>query len=120
VIAAQARTISSRSHRLMIALHVLRAPSRVGLGVSAWRSPTAACRACLWRGSVLIILTGEVAEEEDGMDLRFWVDPETSLQHIFDHGVTEEEMRQVLTRTAEAFPGADGSRIRLGQTQAGR
>jgi hypothetical protein len=62
----------------------------------------------------------EVTEEEDGMDLRFWVDPATSLPHIFDHGVSEDEVRQVLSRTAEDFPGTDGSRIRLGQTQAGR
>ena len=54
------------------------------------------------------------------MDLRFWVDPETRLPHIFDHGVTEEEVRQVLIRTAEDFPGTDGSRIRLGQTRAGK
>ena len=54
------------------------------------------------------------------MDLRFWIDPESSLPHIFNHGVTEEEVRQVLSRTAEDFPGTDGSRIRLGQTQAGR
>ena len=62
----------------------------------------------------------EVTEEEDVMDLRFWVDPKTSLPHIFDHGVTEEEVRQVLIRTAEDFPATDGSRIRLGQIRAGR
>ncbi len=54
------------------------------------------------------------------MELRFWIDPETNLPHIFDHGVTEEEVRQVLGRTGEEFPGSDRSRIRLGQTQAGR
>ncbi len=54
------------------------------------------------------------------MNLRFWIDPETGLPHIFDHGVTEEEVRQVLGRTAEDFPGTDRSRIRLGQTKAGR
>ena len=42
------------------------------------------------------------------MDLRFWMDPESSLPHIFDHGVTEEEVRQVLSRTAEDFPGLMG------------
>jgi hypothetical protein len=54
------------------------------------------------------------------MELRFWIDPETSLPHIFNHGVTEEEVRQVLSRTGEEFPGTDRSRIRLGQTAAGR
>jgi len=54
------------------------------------------------------------------MELRFWLDPETGLPHILNHGVTEEEVRQVLSRTGEEFPGRDRSRIRLGQTLAGR
>jgi hypothetical protein len=54
------------------------------------------------------------------MDLRFWIDPETDLPHIFNHGVSEEEVRQVLSRPGEEFPGSDRSRIRLGQTEAGR
>jgi len=54
------------------------------------------------------------------MELRFWKDPETDLPHIFDHGVTEEEVRQVLSRAGEELPGNDRSRIRLGQTEAGR
>jgi len=54
------------------------------------------------------------------MELRFWIDPETDLPHIFDHGVSEDEVRQVLSRTGEELPGRDGSRIRLGQTEAGR
>jgi hypothetical protein len=54
------------------------------------------------------------------MEPRFWIDPETDLPHIFDHGVTEDEVRQVLSRTGEEFPGTDRSRIRLGQTNAGR
>lgn len=54
------------------------------------------------------------------MELRFWNDPETNLPHIYDHGVTEEEVQQVLSRQGEEFPGEDRSRIRLGQTDAGR
>ena len=54
------------------------------------------------------------------MDLRFWTDPETGLPHIYDHGVTEEEVQQVLSRSGEEFPGSDRSRIRLGQTEANR
>jgi hypothetical protein len=57
---------------------------------------------------------------DDTMELRFWIDPETSLPHIFNQGVTEEEVRQVLSRRGEEFPGRDRSRIRLGQTAAGR
>jgi hypothetical protein len=54
------------------------------------------------------------------LELRFWKDPETDLPHIFGQGVTEEEVRQVLSRQGEEFPGKDRSRIRLGQTVAGR
>ena len=54
------------------------------------------------------------------MKLRFWINPETDLPHIYDHGVTEEEVRQVLSRSGEEFTGSDRSRIRLGQTGAGR
>ena len=35
------------------------------------------------------------------MELRFWLDPETDLPHIFDHGVSEDEVRQVLGRTGK-------------------
>jgi hypothetical protein len=54
------------------------------------------------------------------MNLRFWNDPETGLPHIEDHGVSEEEVRQVLSRPGQELPGRDKSRIRLGQTTAGR
>jgi hypothetical protein len=54
------------------------------------------------------------------MELRFWIDPETDQPHIFDHGITEDEVRQVLSRAGEEFFGREGSRIRLGQTEAGR
>jgi hypothetical protein len=54
------------------------------------------------------------------MELRFWMDAETGLPHIFDHGVTEDEVRQVLARYGEEFVGSDDSRIRVGQTEAGR
>jgi hypothetical protein len=54
------------------------------------------------------------------MELRFWNDPETGLTHIYDHGVTEDEVSQVLSRPGQELPGRDDSRIRLGQTTAGR
>jgi len=54
------------------------------------------------------------------MELRFWMDAETGLPHIDDHGVTEEEVQQVLSRPGDEFPGTEDSRIRQGQTEAGR
>jgi hypothetical protein len=57
---------------------------------------------------------------ERPVELRFWIDPETELPHIYGHGVNEDEVRQVLSRSGEELPGSDRSRIRLGQTEAGR
>lgn len=54
------------------------------------------------------------------MELRYWTDPETSLPHIYNHDVTEAEVRQVLSRPGLDFPGDRNSRTILGQTLAGR
>jgi hypothetical protein len=48
------------------------------------------------------------------------VDTETGLPHIDEHGVTEEEVREVLARPGEEFAGRNSSRIALGQTASGR
>ena len=54
------------------------------------------------------------------MELRFHKDPDTGLPHICNHGITEEEVRQVLLRAAEDRRSSDDSRIAMGQTDAGR
>jgi len=54
------------------------------------------------------------------MDLRFFEDPDTGQPHIYGHGITEDEVRQVLAHPGEDRPGSDDSRIALGQTNAGR
>lgn len=54
------------------------------------------------------------------MRLRFYVDPQSGLPHIYDHGVTEDEVHDVLARPGEDRPGADGSRVAIGQTRAGK
>ena len=54
------------------------------------------------------------------MNLRFYLDPETGEPHIYNHGVTEDEVEDVLRTPGEDRPGREGSRIALGQTQAGR
>jgi len=50
------------------------------------------------------------------MDIRFYMDPETDQPHIYDHGVTEDEVRQVLRRPGEDRAGDENSRVALGQT----
>lgn len=55
-----------------------------------------------------------------GMEIRFWTDPETDLPHILNHGVSEGEVEEILRGSGEEFPGRNRSRIRVGQTAAGR
>lgn len=54
------------------------------------------------------------------MELRFFIDPASGQPHIYDHGVSEEEVRQVLLHPGEDRQGSGNSRIALGQTIAGR
>jgi hypothetical protein len=54
------------------------------------------------------------------MEIRFFEDPETGLPHIYGHDVTEEEVRQVLRSPGEDLRGTRDSRMKLGQTAAGR
>jgi hypothetical protein len=54
------------------------------------------------------------------MEFRFHLDPETGLPHLFDHGVTEDEVREMLQSIGEDRIGAEGSRVKVGQTAAGR
>ena len=50
------------------------------------------------------------------MDIRFYVDPESQQPHIYNHGVTEEEVYEVLVSRGDDFQGKGNSRIRFGQT----
>ncbi len=54
------------------------------------------------------------------MNIRFYRDPDTGEPHIFNHGISEAEVASVLRRPGEDLPGADGARMALGQTAAGR
>lgn len=54
------------------------------------------------------------------MELRFYIDPDSGDPHIHEHNATEEEVEQLMRGPGEDFPGRDGSRIKLGQTVAGR
>jgi hypothetical protein len=54
------------------------------------------------------------------MTIRFYIDPETGLPHIYGHAVDEEEVEEVLRAPGEDRPGREGSRVAIGQTQAGR
>ena len=54
------------------------------------------------------------------MNVRFYVDPETGEPHIYRHGVSENEVTDVMQNPAEDRTGREGARIAIGQTQTGR
>lgn len=54
------------------------------------------------------------------MGVRFYLDPETGLPHIYGHSVTEQEVEDVLGSPGEDRVGREGSRVALGQTREGR
>lgn len=54
------------------------------------------------------------------MKIRFYIDPTTSLPHIYNHQVDETEVKEVLTNSNEDRPGTKNSRVAIGRTEAGR
>lgn len=54
------------------------------------------------------------------MKIRFYIDPETGLPHIYEHDVSEDEVQEVLDHPGEDRPGRDDSRVAIGQTSPGR
>ena len=54
------------------------------------------------------------------MNLRYYIDPETRLPHIYGHDVSEAEVEEVLSHGGEDRPGQEGSRVATGKTVEGR
>ena len=54
------------------------------------------------------------------MEVSFYADPSTGLPHLLRHGVTEAEAVEVLEAPSEDRPGAEGARVAIGRTSAGR
>ena len=54
------------------------------------------------------------------MRVRFYNDRESGGPHMARHGVSEQEVRDVLARPLEDRPGREGSRVALGRTAGGR
>ena len=54
------------------------------------------------------------------MQIRYYIDADTKLPHIYQHDVTESEIERVLLSPGEDRPGVEGSRVAIGQTEAGR
>ena len=54
------------------------------------------------------------------MEIRYNVDAETAQPHIYGHGVTEQEVAEVLRGRGEDLRATENSRRKIGQTSAGR
>jgi hypothetical protein len=52
--------------------------------------------------------------------IRYYIDADTDLPHIYGHNVHESEVEDVLRRPLENLPGRRNSRIVIGRTRAGR
>jgi hypothetical protein len=53
-------------------------------------------------------------------DIRYYIDPETEMPHIYNHNVSESEVEEALDRPGEDRLGYDSARVAIGQTAAGR
>ncbi len=54
------------------------------------------------------------------MKIRFYINRDSGLPHIYDHEVQEAEVEEVLRNPGEDRPGRESSRVALGQTASGR
>ncbi len=54
------------------------------------------------------------------MKIRYYIDPQAELPHIYGHDVAEDEIEDILIHPVEDRPGKDGSRIAIGRTSGGR
>ena len=57
---------------------------------------------------------------ETALNVRYYIDNETSQPHLYRHDVAEHEVEQVLARPGEDRPGREGSRVAIGRTHTGR
>lgn len=53
-------------------------------------------------------------------NVRYYIDPETGLLHIYNHSITEEEVKGILAGPGEDRQGYEGTRVAIGQTKAGQ
>ena len=54
------------------------------------------------------------------MLLRYYIDGSTGEPHIYGHNVGESEVEEALAKPIEDRIGTAGSRVAIGQTEAGR
>jgi len=54
------------------------------------------------------------------LNIRYYIDPETKLPHIYGHYVEETEVEEILSSPGEDRQGREGSRVAIGKTAGGR
>ena len=54
------------------------------------------------------------------VNIRYYIGPESGLPHIYNHGVSEDEVEDILSKPGEDRSGREGSRVAIGQTRSGR
>lgn len=50
------------------------------------------------------------------MNIRFYIDPETGLPHIYNHDVSENEVEDIILNPGEDWKGNRDTRNALGKT----
>ena len=58
--------------------------------------------------------------EDISVEIRYYFDPDTGEPHIYNHGVTEDEVDQVFHSIGDDLPAANNARMKLGQAYNGR
>jgi uncharacterized protein DUF4258 len=54
------------------------------------------------------------------VNIRYYIDPETDLPHIYNHQIDEEEVEDILHNPTQDQASREGSRSAVGQTRSGR
>ena len=54
------------------------------------------------------------------MNVSFYLDSATGQPHIYQHGVEQGEVEDVLANPSEDRPGRQGARVAIGRTAGGR
>jgi hypothetical protein len=54
------------------------------------------------------------------LNIRYYLDQETGLPHIYSHNVQKKEVEEILSHSGEDRPGREGSRVAIGRTASGR
>ena len=61
-----------------------------------------------------------ISKKEGSLKVRYYMDPETGLPHIYQHSVSEQEVEEILEWLGEDRTGYNDARVAIGQILNGR